>query len=205
MSYLLHRNQTSYHPKVVRAKDNKVYDSHGKEYLDASSNVINVNLGYSQSEIVQAMTLQAMRIPYSHNSKFKSELQENLAERLIHFLDNSSFKCYFCSSGSETIESALRISQLYNEKATQHAAFKGSYHGSSLGALSISGADIQKQFSGILIPSIFFDWPVCSKCNHAMGGCQFECMKEIEREFGKKQLLHSQLIPWDRMRWGQIY
>jgi len=171
---------------AVIAKDIYVFDENNKKYLDGSSNVLNVNLGYSQLEIINEIHKQSDKLIYMHNSIMLSEAQEKLSDQLIELLGMKNFSCYFCSSGSEAIEAALRISQLVKKNKTKkHASFNNSYHGSTMGALSISGSVVRNDFIDTLFDTTFFEYPFCFSCEKYKH-CDYSCLNEIEKEISKE-------------------
>lgn len=147
---------------LKKGVDTYLYDDKGKEYLDMASNAMITNLGYSNPSIVNAMKIQAEKLCYTHNGRYTNDMQERLADKLSE-LAGGGYHVYFCSSGSEGIESALRITSIYhksnnNEHKTKVVASSKSYHGSSLGSLSITGlGKIREDFKDSLKQHYFVD------------------------------------------------
>lgn len=166
-------------------------DINDNVFVDGVSNVINVNLGYSQKEIIHAMSNCAHLIPYGHSGKMYNEIQSILANKLLDMLGNDKYKCLFCNSGSECIEVSLRISQLINNSTGMHASFENSYHGSSVGALSISGTKAKRNFQKMLPSTILFKYPQCSKCKT----CNLKCLKEIETSIKNQEIKSITIDP----------
>lgn len=119
-------------------------DKAGNKYLDMASNSMICNLGYGNKEIIKTINDSYHKLSYCHNGNFTHENQELLAHKLNSLL-KEDYYVYFCSSGSETIEAASRLAYLYQssigkKERNKFLAFSESYHGSSLGALSLTGA-----------------------------------------------------------------
>jgi adenosylmethionine-8-amino-7-oxononanoate aminotransferase len=119
-----------------------VYDADGRRYLDGCSGAVTANLGHADPEILQVMAEQAERITFAHRGTFHSEQSEKLAERLGAMTGYPYV--FLCNSGSEAVETALRLTlQYWRERGEpDRARFLShavSYHGATLGGLSLSG------------------------------------------------------------------
>ena len=156
MSNILHRHSRT-NPLTVKGGDG-VYliDSHGKYYLDGSGGAAVSCLGHSNKEVVDAIKAQADKVPYAHTSFFTSEVAEQLADFLIQRSPGLA-KAYFVSGGSEAMEAALKLARQYfiekGEPQRRHfIARRQSYHGNTLGALSVGGNRWRRaQFEPMLI------------------------------------------------------
>ncbi len=120
-------------------------DADGREYLDAMAGLWCVNAGYGRHEIADAMAEQARRLPYYH--AFLSHSNEpaiRLAERLLALAPAPMSRVFFCNSGSEANETAIKLVWYYQnlrgrpEKKKLIARRRG-YHGVTLGGASLSG------------------------------------------------------------------
>lgn len=136
-----------------------LYTDDNKEIIDGCSNSMNVNLGYGVLEIEKVIQEQIRKINFMHTGKGTTYESLMLANRLHDIIKPyGNYKVYFATSGSDCIEAALRISVLYQQKNkrnqgsnTRFATFEGSYHGSTLGALSVSGhRKFQKLYNGYI-------------------------------------------------------
>ncbi|EGQ3776035.1 hypothetical protein GH131_10390, partial [Staphylococcus pseudintermedius] len=140
--------------KIIEANGSYIKDQKGKSYLDMASNAMICNLGYNHYEIKNTINNAYRKLSYCHNGSFNHDNQELLAHRLNSLL-KEDYYVYFCSSGSETIEAAIRFVYLYQKtlgysNRKKMMAFEESYHGSSLGALSITGAPaVREKWGGI--------------------------------------------------------
>jgi L-2,4-diaminobutyrate transaminase len=120
-------------------------DSAGREYLDAMAGLWCVNAGYGRHEIAEAMAAQARRLPYYH--AFLSHSNEpaiRLADRLLALAPEGMSRVFFCNSGSEANEAAIKLAWYYwNQRGRpgkkKLVARRGAYHGVTLGAASLSG------------------------------------------------------------------
>ncbi len=119
-------------------------DINGKEYIDGSSQLVCVNLGYSQQEIMDAAMQQMKRLPYNstfwgHCSQPLIDCGKKVAEITPEELDHF----HFTSGGSDSTETAFRLARLYwSNKGTQKhkiISLYDSYHGTHFGSVSATG------------------------------------------------------------------
>ncbi len=120
-------------------------DQDGRQYLDLSSGLWNMPLGYSDSLLKSRISAQLERLPFSNLLAFVSDIQNQYAERLTSLLGDFSCVLYTCS-GSEAVEAAIKTCRKYQVLKGRHrrkkiGAFSLSYHGTSYGAMSVSGID----------------------------------------------------------------
>ena len=155
--FLNHVGQTSTFPmalEIEKAEGIYIYDSKGKRYFDLNSGISVSSLGHRHPSVVQAITDQLGK--YMHTMVYGEHIQSpqvNYAKLLSQHLDASLNALYFLNSGSEVIETAIKLSR----KATgryEIIACRHSYHGSTLGAESLR-SDIKYQSAfAPLIPGI---------------------------------------------------
>lgn len=130
-------------PMVKRADKCTIWDEHGNAYLDACSGAITTNMGHNHAGIKAAMIQQMDQISFSYRTQFESHAAVDLAHELVQLTDNNLQKVYFVGSGSEAVESALKlaIQYFYSKGESQRHHFislRPSYHGSTLGALGLT-------------------------------------------------------------------
>lgn len=144
MSYVLHRNLRQTPPTAVSGCGLWVTDGEGREYLDAVSGGAAVScLGHSEPRVSGAIAEQLARLPYYHNSFFTTEPAEQLAEALIADAPEPG-RVMYCSGGSEAVEAALKLVRQYwvergRPQKQRIIARRQSYHGATIGALSVGG------------------------------------------------------------------
>ena len=131
-------------PVAVRAEGSTIWDSEGREYLDAAGGAIVVNVGHGRREIAAAMAAQAGRLAYAHGSTFTTEPLESYAAAVGRHLPLDGAAIYPVSGGSEAIETALKLARAYHIARGERDRWIvysrwGSYHGNTLGALDLSG------------------------------------------------------------------
>jgi adenosylmethionine-8-amino-7-oxononanoate aminotransferase len=130
-------------PRIASASGSSIWLDNGKQLLDACSGVGVSCLGYHDEQVAKAITAQLATIPYAYSSAFATETCELLANEILHDCPGGLSKAAFFCSGSEATEAALKIAtQFWKEKGADRTRFisrKHSYHGSTIGALSVSG------------------------------------------------------------------
>jgi adenosylmethionine-8-amino-7-oxononanoate aminotransferase len=147
--------------RIARGKGSYLYDESGKAYLDGSGGPAVFCIGHANPEVNAAISHQLDSIAYAYRYLFTSSALESLTE-IVHRVSGNCFKdILYCCDGSEAVESALKI-------ALQHYAARGlmkkrrfiarrrSWHGNTLGALSVSGfAGRRAAFEGSLLDVAF--------------------------------------------------
>ncbi len=141
---ILHRQIHQTLPIAVKGQGVYIIDSDGKQYLDASGGAAVSSLGHSHSRVIQAIKDQVDKLAFAHSATFTSEPAEGLADHLVNRAPPGISHTYFVSSGSEAMESALKLARQYfvekgEPQRTRFIARRQSYHGNTLGALAVGG------------------------------------------------------------------
>ena len=165
-----------------------LYDLEGKKYLDACSGAVTANIGHGVAEIIEAIRKQADKVSFVYRSQFTSEPAEKLAQKIANLAEGDLNWSFFVNSGSEATETAMKI-------AIQHWQEKGigskykilsrwvSYHGITLGALSMSGhKNRRERFVPLLEDFPTVHPPYCYRCpfNKTIKNCGYLCAHELE-------------------------
>ena len=138
---------------LVSGKGNKVRDIHGVEYLDFLGGIATNILGHAHPVIIESVRKQLTEL--THVSNFYAHPQGlALAEELQSLIGQPSARTFFCNSGAEANEAALKISRLTGRKRI--VAFTNSFHGRTMGALSMTGQSSKRDPFKPLIPHIKF-------------------------------------------------
>ena len=142
--------------EVSYAKGCFIYDTDGKSYLDMVSGIAVTNVGHRHPTVVKAIKDQVDRylhvMPYG---EFIQGPQVELARKLKSLLPDSLNTSYFVNSGAEAIEAAMKLAKRYTGRRKLVSCLK-SYHGSTHGALSISGNEKKKYAFRPLLPEVYF-------------------------------------------------
>ena len=137
---------------IVRGEGARVWDDEGREYLDFGAGIAVVGLGHCHPAPLAAAREQLERLWHASNL-YRTEPAEELAARLSDRFGGA--QAFFCNSGAEAIEAALK----YARKATERpgiVALEGSFHGRTLGALSVTGQPPKRAAFSPLIPGVTF-------------------------------------------------
>ena len=158
MSNVLHRSLLS--TPVVAAKGDGCYivDADGNRYLDGCGGAAVSCLGHNHPRVIDVIRRQVEKLPYAHTAFFTTETLEELADTLVGGAPGMG-KVMLLAGGSEAIEAALKLSRQYFLEAGQperrlFIARRQSYHGNTLGALSVGGNQWRREpFRPLLIDS----------------------------------------------------
>ena len=159
-SRVFHRSLTSEYPMVVSGDGAYVIDSNGKRYLDGSGGAAVSCLGHSHPKVIAAVQAQVAKLAHVHTSFFTNEPMEALADWLIADAPAGLSHVFFVQDGSEAVESALKLSRQYFVERGQperHIVItrRQSYHGNTLGALSVGGNMAKRPLhQPLMIPSV---------------------------------------------------
>jgi len=150
---------TSPHPlaiEVDRAEGIYIWDRAGKRYTDLVAGIAVCNLGHRHPRVIEAIKQQLDAylhvMPYG---EFIQGPQVALAKRLSELLPAGLDSCYFVNSGAESIEAAMKLAKRSTGRSN-FVACKRSYHGSTHGALSVTGNENKKFHVRPLLPGVKF-------------------------------------------------
>lgn len=179
-SAILKRSFRKAFPPAVRGEGVYVWDAAGKRYLDFSGSAAVNLIGHGVAEIPAAMMEQARQLEFVHTSQFTTPVAEEYAQELIEFA-GEHFRggaVFFTCGGSEAVESALKLARQYQVEIGQMDRYQvlsraQSYHGATLGALSVSGNRKRRQ---IYLPMVrefaHVGIPYCYRCAYdCTDGC----------------------------------
>jgi adenosylmethionine-8-amino-7-oxononanoate aminotransferase len=192
-------NRTSAFPRnfrkefqvAVRGEGCFLIASDGRRYLDASGQAAVVNIGHGVAEIGAAMAEQAGRMAFAHTTQFRSEPAEKLAARLLalappNFRDGGLV--YFTSGGSEAAETAVKLARQFHLESGRPSRYRvlsrrQSYHGSTLGAMALSGNVARRAPYAPLLPEWGHVAPCfCYRCPFAASfpACGIACADDLD-------------------------
>ncbi|RAP76032.1 aspartate aminotransferase family protein [Paenibacillus montanisoli] len=179
---------TAHYPTIAYGKGVFLYDSEGKSYLDASSGAVTAGIGHGVQEIIDAMLAQAQKVSFVYRSQFTSEPAEQLAKRLSDLAPGHDYWSFFVNSGSEATETAMKIAiQYWQEQGvrgkTKVISRRMSYHGITLGALSMSGhVARRRRFIPLLEELPLVAPPYCYRCPFHLeaSSCGMACADDLE-------------------------
>jgi adenosylmethionine-8-amino-7-oxononanoate aminotransferase len=177
-------------PVIVRGEGPYVYDQHGKKYLDGLSGLFVSQVGHGRLEIAEAAARQASELAYFPLWSYAHPKAIELATRLADLAPGDLNRVFFTTSGSEAVESAWKLAKQYFKLTGEPGRYKVlsrelAYHGTSMGALAITGlAAIKHDFEplppgGVRVPNTnFYRAPLFADDQEAFGQWAAD---EIER------------------------
>jgi acetylornithine/N-succinyldiaminopimelate aminotransferase len=157
--FLKTQGQTNPYPYLIEvdsAKGIYIFDKTGKSYMDMISGVAVTNVGHSHPSIIKAIKNQIDK--HMHVMVYGEFIQNSTLEfskKLVSLLPENLNCVYPVNSGTEANEAAIKLVKRVTGR-TEIVSFRGSYHGSTHGSLSISGNEIKKQAFRPLLPEIRF-------------------------------------------------
>jgi adenosylmethionine-8-amino-7-oxononanoate aminotransferase len=131
-------------PLLDRAEGVYLWDRSGKRYLDACSGAMVSNIGHGNRRVLEAMKQQMDRAAFGYRLHFENEPAERLAALIAGLCPPGHEKVFFVSGGSEAVESCIKLARQYalargEKNRWQVISRNPSYHGSTLGALALTG------------------------------------------------------------------
>ena len=149
-------NQNPYLIEVDRADGIYIYDKSGKGYMDMIAGVAVNNIGHNHPKIKEALKAQIDKhLHVMVYGEFIQDAQNDFAKKLTSLLPQNLNCVYTVNSGTEANEAALKLVKRVTGR-TEIVSFRGSYHGSTHGSLSVSGNEIKKQAYRPLLPDVRF-------------------------------------------------
>lgn len=148
-------------PRIVRGEGSYLYDAAGRRYLDGSGGPAAFSIGHGNREVNAAIAAQLEQVACAYRYLFTSEPLEELTGLLLALCGPAFGQIVYSGSGSEAVESALKVALQYWDarglpKKKHFIARERSYHGNTLGALSVSGfLERRRPFEGSLLDASF--------------------------------------------------
>jgi adenosylmethionine-8-amino-7-oxononanoate aminotransferase len=149
MSHVLHRSG-AIPPIATRGEGIYLYTADGNRVIDGSGGAAVACLGHGNRRVAEAIGRQAATMAYSHTGTFSNQPAEDLADILLDGEPGGLTRAWFCSSGSEGNEAAIKLARQYFLEIGQPGrmrtiARRQSYHGTTLGALSAGGNMMRRE------------------------------------------------------------
>jgi adenosylmethionine-8-amino-7-oxononanoate aminotransferase len=173
---------------LVEGKGVMVKDIDGNEYIDALAGLWLVNVGHGRQEIGNAMARQAGTLAYASSTQATTIPAIQLAKRLAEITPGDQTTAFFCSGGSEAVESAIKIARQYHyhngqPKRQKVIGRRGSYHGGTYAAMSVSGTrQASDPYHSPFMPGVLHASPPnCYRCDFraTFPNCDLLCADQI--------------------------
>lgn len=174
-------------PIITRGEGCYVWDEHGNRYLDGLSGLFTVQAGHGRRELAEAAAEQAGRLAYFPVWNFAHEPAITLAQRLAAYAPGDINRVFFTPTGGDAVESAIKFARQYFKLIGQPSRTKLisrylAYHGTSLGALSLTGVpSIKTPFEPLVPGAVKVQTPYrfrCNDCRHT-DGCTLRCADDL--------------------------
>ncbi len=188
-SLLIKPKMNDAYPTATYGQGIYIFDDAGKRYLDGSSGAVVASIGHAVPEIIDMITKQAKNISFVYRSQFTSDPAEKLANKLNELVNaDHDYWSFFVNSGSEATETAMKIAIQYWQEQGLYRKNKmisrwTSYHGITVGALSMSGhVGRRERFVPLLEEYPTVSAPYCYRCpfDRSYPSCQLMCAKELD-------------------------
>ena len=178
-------------PVIARGEGCYVYDQQGKRYLDGLSGLFTVQVGHGRKEIAEAARHQSETLAYFPVWSFAHEPAITLAKRLADHAPGDLNRVFFTPSGGDAVETAIKLARQYWKLRGQHGRTKVisrylAYHGTTMGALSLTGVpSIKTPFEPLMPGAIKVQTPYryrCNDCRDALtddSTCSLRCADDL--------------------------
>ena len=146
--------------RLVRGEGARLWDEHGKEYIDGIASLWYCNVGHGRREIADAVAAQITRLEsYSTFDPFSSDVTDALATKLASISALPDARVFLCGSGSESVDSAMKIARVAHVQNGQSertiiVSRQRGYHGTNYGGTSAQGLPLNKHGFGPLVPDV---------------------------------------------------
>ena len=187
---VLRRSFRKPYPVAVRGEGVYIWDADGHRYLDFSGSAAVNFIGHGVREIADAMAEQARQLEFVHTSQFTTPVAEEFAAELLDFAGENfaGGAVYFTSGGSESIETALKLARQYQVEigeTNRHQILsrRQSYHGSTLGALAVSGNKRRREtYLPMVREFAHIGMPYCYRCDFDCTDSCYNCGQQYAAE-----------------------
>lgn len=176
-------------PTIARGEGIFLWDTDGRRYVDVSSGPVATNLGHGNKRVIAAIHAQADKVTFAHPTQFENEPNVALSEMVTRLAGPGLERAWFCSGGSEAVESAVKFARHHAVVTGQGTRWKvisrmPAYHGSTLGALALTGDEVSHKVYGPLInkmPKVPTPFTYRVPDNHTAESYARHCAADVER------------------------
>ena len=172
-----------------RGQGSTLWDIQGREYIDGIAGLWVVNAGHGRTEIAEAMGKQAARLAYASAMSYTTSPAVRLADVLAEITPGDLERVYFCSGGSEAVETAIKIAKQVQAmrgfpRRYKMIARRGSYHGMTYGAMSLTAARNEAWFGPFMYGVSYVPHPNRYRSDFGVEGEQADVMaaRYVEQE-----------------------
>ncbi|MBI1748373.1 MAG: aspartate aminotransferase family protein [Acidobacteria bacterium] len=163
--------------EIVRGEGTFVYDRRGKKYLDFTCGTATTNIGHCPPRVVEAAQKQMEKLIHAGGNYYYESVVD-LCDELITITPDPIDMFFFSNSGAEANEGAIKLAR-YVTKRTNIIAFRGAFHGRTLGCISLTTSNVKyRRDYGPFLPGVYIaPFPYAQQCplNHDAQFCAGEC------------------------------
>ena len=177
-----------FYPLVIEsAHGSLVKDVDGNQFIDFAAGIAVLSTGSTHPKVVEAIRRQSEKFVHFSYTDFYYENLVRLSERLVSLTPGNFGKMvYYGNSGAEAVEAAMKLTRNYTKRPL-FLAHSGSFHGRTLGALSLTASKpIQRRGSLPLIPEVVhFPFPYCYRCpwRQTFPECDYYCIDYFKEQY----------------------
>lgn len=176
-------------PVALRGEGVFLYDGDGRRWLDGSSGAMTANLGHGDTAVAGRIREQLGQVTFTYRSQFSNAPLEELSAKIAALAPGDLDRVAFANSGSEAAELALKLAHSYwrakgRPEKTRILSRWNSYHGSTLGALSMTGhPGRRKEYSSYLQDWPVLELPFCHRCPYEKShpDCGLFCARQLQK------------------------
>ncbi|OGO11922.1 MAG: hypothetical protein A2Y53_01670 [Chloroflexi bacterium RBG_16_47_49] len=165
---------------ISRAEGVYFWDTDGKQYIDFSSQLMNMNIGHQHPKVIKAIQEQAAQLCYAHPG-MATEARGLLGKKIAEVAPGNLKKTFFCLGGAEANENAIKIARFYTGRNKIMARYR-SYHGATHGAIALTGDYRRLPVEPALPGVVHFLDPFCYRCpfGWTIETCHRECIAHVD-------------------------
>lgn len=166
---------------AVRSEGVYFWDAEGKRYLDFSSQLMNVNIGHGNREVIRAIQDQAAQMAFMYPG-IATEPKGRLGQLLSEITPGDLCKSFFTLGGAEANENALKFARFYTGRHKIITRYR-SYHGATAGAMALSGDPRRHPAEPLISGVVHVQDPYCYRCpfGWTLETCHRECVDHVEQ------------------------
>lgn len=171
---------------IARGEGAVVEDVDGNLFLDCAAGIAVASTGHSHPEVVRAIVEQAQKFLHMSGTDFYYEPQVRLAEEMAEIVPiGGAVRSFFANSGTEAVEAAIKLARFHTRRPNI-VAFLGSFHGRTLGALTLTASKtVHRQGFGPLMSGVYHaPYADCYRCHLRLmpDRCAAECLDYLEHQ-----------------------
>lgn len=136
---------------LAYGKGTRVWDTNGKEYIDCGTGIGVAALGHANPAIAQAISEQSNVLLTCHHAYFSHEVRAHFLQELARITPSGLDRIFLCNSGTEAVETAIKLARTYTKRFRIVAAMRG-FHGRTFGSLSASSKEVYRKPFEPLVP-----------------------------------------------------